>query len=132
VILFLITLMSISATAKDFNYRHSSEMTSSDYLFKERSNLNDSVFDNYQTIELGFNLGIGADCGKVDFKSTLQGTLKNLLDAKYFESVGNNISRSKPDAPHLLLQSYLVLHSQTHKGQCQLPLTNASGSMCAY
>jgi hypothetical protein len=88
--------MSISATAKDFNYRHSSEMTSSDYLFKERSNLNDSVFDNYQTIELGFNLGIGADCGKVDFKSTLQGTLKNLLDAKYFESVGNNILAASP------------------------------------
>lgn len=88
--------MSISATAKGFNYRHSSEMTSSDYLFKERSNLNDSVFDNYQTIELGFNLGIGADCGKVDFKSTLQGTLKNLLDAKYFESVGNNILAASP------------------------------------
>lgn len=88
--------MSISATAKDFNYRYNSEMTLSDYLFKERSNLNDSVFDNYQTIELGFNLGIGADCGKVDFKSTLQGTLKNLLDAKYFESVGNNILAASP------------------------------------
>ena len=74
----MLTVSSI-ATAKEFNYRHNSELSSSDYLFKERSNQNDSVFDECQTIDLGFNLGVGADCGKVDFKSTLQGTLKNLL-----------------------------------------------------
>ncbi len=97
IISFILFLgLSFSASAKDFNYRHSSELSSSDYLFKERSNQNDSVFDHYQTIELGFNLGIGADCGKVDFKSTLQGTLKNLLDAKYFESVGNSILAASP------------------------------------
>ena len=61
-------------------------MSSSDYLFKERSKQSDSVFDNYQTVDLGFSLGVGADCGKVDFKSTMQASLKNLLDAKYFES----------------------------------------------
>ncbi|MCB0356611.1 MAG: hypothetical protein KDD40_06370, partial [Bdellovibrionales bacterium] len=66
--LFLICISSL-ATAKEFNYRHSSELSSSDYLFKERSNQNDAVFDNYQTIDLGFSLGVGADCGKVDFKS---------------------------------------------------------------
>lgn len=93
--LFLICISSL-ATAKEFNYRHSSELSSSDYLFKERSNQNDAVFDNYQTIDLGFSLGVGADCGKVDFKSTLQGTLKNLLDAKYFESVGNSILAASP------------------------------------
>jgi len=71
-------------------------MSSSDYLFKERSKQSDSVFDNYQTVDLGFSLGVGADCGKVDFKSTMQASLKNLLDAKYFESVGNSILAASP------------------------------------
>jgi hypothetical protein len=91
-----IIFLSISVSAKEFNYRHNSEMSSSDYLFKERSKQSDSVFDNYQTVDLGFSLGVGADCGKVDFKSTLQASLKNLLDAKYFESVGNSILAASP------------------------------------
>jgi len=91
-----IIFLSISVSAKEFNYRHNSEMSSSDYLFKERSKQSDSVFDNYQTVDLGFSLGVGADCGKVDFKSTMQASLKNLLDAKYFESVGNSILAASP------------------------------------
>jgi hypothetical protein len=91
-----ITFLSTSVSAKEFNYRHNSEMSSSDYLFKERSKQSDSVFDNYQTVDLGFSLGVGADCGKVDFKSTMQASLKNLLDAKYFESVGNSILAASP------------------------------------
>ena len=91
-----IIFLSISVSAKEFNYRHNSEMSSSDYLFKERSKKSDSVFDNYQTVDLGFSLGVGADCGKVDFKSTMQASLKNLLDAKYFESVGNSILAASP------------------------------------
>ncbi|MBT4791325.1 MAG: hypothetical protein HON90_07125 [Halobacteriovoraceae bacterium] len=94
--LLALIFLTMTAFAKDFNYRHSSEMSSNDYLFKERSNQSDLVFENYQTIELGFNLGIGADCGKVDFKGTLQATLKNLLDAEYFESVGNSILAASP------------------------------------
>ncbi len=93
--LFSLALSTVS-WGKDFNYRHNSELSASDYLFKERSNQGDSVFENYQTVDLGFSLGVGADCGKVDFKSTLQGTLKNLLDAKYFESVGNSILAGSP------------------------------------
>ncbi|PIR35929.1 MAG: hypothetical protein COV37_06040 [Bdellovibrio sp. CG11_big_fil_rev_8_21_14_0_20_39_38] len=101
--LIALIFLSDSALATEFNYKHSSEMSSSDYLFKERSKENDSVFDNYQTVDLGFSLGVGADCGKVDFKSTLQTSLKNLLDAKYFESVGNNILAASP----MLLTCYL-------------------------
>lgn len=95
-LLFALVLSSPSALAQNFNYRHNSEMSSTDYLFKERSQGSDYIFDNYQTIDLGFELGVGTDCGRIDFKNTLQGALKNLLDAQYFESVGNNIMLASP------------------------------------
>ena len=88
--------LSTSVLAKNFNYRHSSEMSSTDYMFKERSPENDYIFNNFQTVDLGFKLGVDSDCGRIDFKNTLQGALKNLLDAKYFESVGNNIMSASP------------------------------------
>ena len=92
----LLVFLSKPILAKDFNYRHNSEMSSTDYLFKERSPENDYVFNNYQTLDLGFKLGVDSDCGRIDFKNTLQGALKNLLDSKYFESVGNNIMAASP------------------------------------
>lgn len=95
-LVFVILLFSQVLYAKEFNYRHEQELNSNDYLFKDRTEGADSVFDKYQTVDLGFNLAIGSDCGKVDFKNTLQGTLKNLLDAKYFESVGSSILSASP------------------------------------
>ena len=98
-LLFLSALSAMAVAAqraKNFNYRHNSEMSSTDYLFKERSPESDYIFDNYQTMDLGFKLGIDADCGRIDFKNTLQGALKNLLDSKYFESLGNNIMAASP------------------------------------
>ncbi len=94
-ILLLIPLTSF-ANDKQFNYRNTSEYSSNDYLMKQRTEKNDSVFDRYQTADLGINLAIGSDCGRVDFKSTLQGTLKNLLDSKYFETLGQNIMAASP------------------------------------
>jgi hypothetical protein len=83
-------------SARDFNYRHASEISPNDYLYKNRNEQTDSVFDNYQTVSLGFSLGSGADCGKVNFKSTLQASLRNLLDSRYFESVGTSILSASP------------------------------------
>ena len=94
--LVFFVFLSTSVLAKNFNYRHSSEMSSTDYLFKERNPENDYIFNNFQTVDLGFKLGVDSDCGRIDFKNTLQGALKNLLDAKYFESVGNNIMSASP------------------------------------
>ena len=92
----LLIFLTPQVSAQKFNYRHSSEMSSTDYLFKERSPVNDSIFNNYQTVDLGFRLGVNTDCGKIDFRNTLQSALRNLLDSKYFESVGNNIVSASP------------------------------------
>ncbi len=95
-ILVLLILISTNAHSSEFNYRNTTENSANDYLFKSRGDVNDSVFDRYQTVELGVDLAIGSDCGRVDFKSTLKGTLKNMLDAKYFENLGQNIMASSP------------------------------------
>ena len=94
--IILLIFFGSSALASDFNYKNTSEFSANDYLFKNRGDLNDSVFDRYQTIELGVDLAIGSDCGRVDFRSTLKGTLKNLLDAEYFEDMGRNIIAASP------------------------------------
>lgn len=91
-----IILLASIADASEFNYRNRSEYSSSNYLFKSRGKLDDSVFDKYQTIDLGINLDIGQDCGRINFKSTLKSTLKNLLNADYFETMGQNILAASP------------------------------------
>ena len=53
-------------------------------------------------MDLGFKLRVDSDCGRIDFKNTLQGALRNLLDAKYFESVLRAItSPSQGNGIHL-------------------------------
>lgn len=77
-------------------YEHQTSLSPSDYLLKSRDDHRDPVFDRYQTIELGVDLGIGADCGRVDFKSTLRSSLSNMIDSKYFGDLGKNIVAASP------------------------------------
>lgn len=67
-----------------------------DYLLKSREDRKESVFEKYQTVDLGVDLGIGSDCGRVDFKNTLRSSLSNILDSKYFGDLGKNIMASSP------------------------------------
>jgi len=79
------------------NYQKSGQLKSDDYLLKSFNERHDPLFDgNPQIIDLGINLGIGSDCGRVDFEGTMKSTLKNLLDAKYFGNVGQNIIAASP------------------------------------
>lgn len=90
-------LMSPGAWADgDFSYRNQSEFKAHDYLFKRQELRRDPVFDDYRTVDVGVNLGIGSDCGRVDFKSTLQASLKNILDSRYFGDMGKDIIAGSP------------------------------------
>ena len=82
-------------TWADYSYRSETELSSHDYLLKDRGR-KDPVFDEYRKIELGLDLGIGSDCGKIDFQSSLKATLKNLLDTKYFGDMGKDILAGSP------------------------------------
>lgn len=104
-----------NAGDNDFYYLNRSEIGPQDYLFRQQAMKRDPVFDEYRTIDLGINLGVGSDCGRVDFKNTLQATLKNILDSKYFGDMGKDIIAGSP----MLLACYfsptwcaILKHSQ--------------------
>lgn len=109
-------LMSPGAWADgDFSYRNQSEFKPHDYLFKRQELRRDPIFDDYRTVDVGVNLGVGSDCGRVDFKSTLQASLKNILDSRYFGDMGKDIIAGSP----MLLACYfsptwcaILKHSQ--------------------
>lgn len=90
----LIFLYSSMAFA-DFSYKDSSQMNPSDYLLNSNDRGKDPAFGNANT-KLGVDLAIGSDCGRVDLKSTLKASLKNLLDAQYFGDLGKDILAASP------------------------------------
>lgn len=101
--------------SNDFSYRNQTEIKSSDYLYKHHGLKKDPVFDEYRTVDVGVNLGVGSDCGRVDFKNTLQASLKNILDSRYFGDMGKDIIAGSP----MLLACYfsptwcaILKHSQ--------------------
>lgn len=110
---FIAFLFVVPARADQYRYR--TRFSTGDYLNKSMDQTQDSIFDKYQTIDLGASIGIGSDCGKIDFTSTLRASLKNMLDSKYFASIGQNIVGSSP----MLLACYfsptwcaILKHSQ--------------------
>jgi hypothetical protein len=91
--------------AQDYKrYQGSGRFQSDDYLMKSFNEHHDPIFDNgTQVIDLGLNLGIGSDCGRVNFEGTMKSTLKNLLDSKYYGDIGKNIIAASP----MLLTCYM-------------------------
>lgn len=121
----------VLASDLDYSLRNRSEISPGDYMFQQQTVMKDPVFDNYRPIELGVNLGIGSDCGRVDFRNTLQASLKNILDSRYFGDMGKDIMAGSP----MLLACYfsptwcaILKHSQINAnfmsqmrmGQCAL------------
>ena len=113
IFLVLGAILAIPAMAEQF--RHSTRFAPGDYLLRSLDQHEDSIFDNYRTIDLGASIGIGSDCGRIDFTSTLRASLKNILDTKYFANIGQNIIASSP----MLLACYfsptwcaILKHSQ--------------------
>lgn len=81
--------------SKDFDYRGAKELTPNDYLFKSQDDEGD-IFEQYKTIDLGVDLNISSDCGKINVTGTYRAALKNLLDTKYFGKVGMDILSASP------------------------------------
>ncbi len=103
------------AALDDFSYRNQSEFKAHDYLFQRQDLRRDPVFDDYRTVDVGVNIGVGSDCGRVDFRSTLQASLRNILDSRYFGDMGKDIIAGSP----MLLACYfsptwcaILKHSQ--------------------
>jgi hypothetical protein len=94
--ILLVGLQAGSALAQTDRFQHSSRFQPNDYLYGAFGEKQDNIFDQGQSIELGIDLSVGADCGRIDFKSTMRGALKNVLDAKYYGDMGKNILAASP------------------------------------
>lgn len=88
--------VSLSQGSGQLRYENRSTFSPNDYLLRSRNEARDAVFERYQAVDLGVNLGIGSDCGRVDFKNTLRSSLTNMLDSKYFGDLGKNIIAASP------------------------------------
>lgn len=80
----------------NLKYERRTTFSPNDYLLKSRDEQRDAVFDKYPTVDLGVDLAIGSDCGRVDFKSTMRSSLSNMLDSKYFGDLGKDIIAASP------------------------------------
>ena len=97
IILFLYSFSTFANDLDDNSYLKRTKLSPTNYLLGEHAPSSDPVFEGQNRhIDLGVDLAIGSDCGRVDFKSTLRATLKNLLDAEYFGDMGKDIIAASP------------------------------------
>ncbi len=115
VVLSLMAFLAIRTPAHAADIRQSGRLTPNEYLLRSQEQRKDPIFDNARVVDLSATLGVGSDCGKIDFKNTLQASLKNILDTKYFGSLGSSIIAASP----MLLTCYfsptwcaILKHSQ--------------------
>lgn len=88
--LLLITVVLSDFAWAELNLKHRSEFRPSDYLLRENRR-RDSSFDNMKVVDLGFNVGLGSDCGKIKLDASLKAALRNIFDIKYFAEMGRDV-----------------------------------------
>jgi hypothetical protein len=98
-----------------YSERYSTRLEPRDYQWGAHEDRGDGIFDSGHTINLSVDLGIGSDCGRINFEGTLKSTLQNVLNARYFGDLGKDIIAGSP----MLLACYfsptwcsILKHSQ--------------------
>ena len=94
--LLIVFLSQAVFAAPDLDYRNMGTLSPSDYLFGSHGRARDPVFDEYRTVDLNLNIGLGADCGRMNIQNTMQTALRNVLDSKYLGDIGKDIIASSP------------------------------------
>ena len=89
-----ITLRASLTHAAEFNY--SGRLSPNDYLFGSQEQHGDSIFDNAKPIDLSASIGVGSDCGKINFQATLQSTLDQIIKGGFFGDIGKDILGKAP------------------------------------
>jgi hypothetical protein len=89
--------------AQSFTVRESTRLSPTDYIYGSYGPNTDYIFDQMAVVDLSADLGIGADCGRLNVGNTLRASLNNIFDEKYFQSMGRNILAASP----MLLTCYL-------------------------
>ena len=89
-VLFLWTL-GILQVSHATELRYSGRLSPNDYLFGSQEQHADPLFDNAKPIDLSATIGVGSDCGKINFQATLQSSLNNVLSGAFFADLGQDL-----------------------------------------
>ncbi len=76
--------------------RYSARLKPQDYLFAPNPERRNDLFETLRPIDLGVNLGIGSDCGKINIEGTFHSTFGKFLSGDYFKGVAQDILGSAP------------------------------------
>ena len=96
-LLFVVVINPITLFAgENLDYQNVENFSPSDYLLGSHGRRKDPVFDEYRTIDLNLDLGLGADCGRISVKNTMKAALQNILDARYLGDMGKDILAASP------------------------------------
>lgn len=93
---FVAMISSAFANNANLDYRNVGTLSPSDYLLGSHGRARDPVFDEYRTIDLNLDIGLGADCGRISIENTMRAALKNILDARYLGDMGKDILAASP------------------------------------
>jgi hypothetical protein len=79
-----------------YSYETTGRLKSQDYLFAPNPEQSNDLFDGLKPVEMGIDLGIGADCGKINVEGTLRSTFGKVLSGDYFKGLTQDILGSAP------------------------------------
>jgi hypothetical protein len=77
-------------------YRVSGRLKPQDYLFAPHPERRNDLFDGLRPVDLGVNLAIGADCGRINIEGTLRAAFGKFLSGDYFRGMADDILGSAP------------------------------------
>ena len=67
-----------------------------DYLFAPNPEHRNDLFETLKPVDLGVNLGVGSDCGKINIDGTMHAAFGKFLNGDYFKGLFTDILGSAP------------------------------------
>jgi len=95
----LITLPSMAdgfGWGSDGVYRADAHLKPQDYLFSPNPERKNDLFETLRPAELGVDLGVGSDCGKINIDGTLKSAFGKFLSGDYFKGMAQDILAGAP------------------------------------
>lgn len=93
-------LVSVSARADGFgfgsDFHQSASLKPQDYLFAPNPERRNDLFETLKPVDLGVNLAVGSDCGKINIEGTFRSTFGKFLSGDYFKGMAQDILGSAP------------------------------------
>ncbi len=77
-------------------YNAHTHLTPQDYLFAPNPERKNDLFETLKPVDLGVDLGVGSDCGKINIDGTLKSAYGKFLSGDYFKGMAQDILAGAP------------------------------------